>query len=156
MNHKKGVIAMTILTAYVFCGASTPTTQGCNTQNTGSIGPSKGEVVAVGVAVGAVVVVGTVIVIYEVNDHHHTIKGCATLTPDGIQVIDERDKRTYTVTGVTADVKPGDRVKVHGNKEKQQKGSTAPTDFVVQKINKNYGPCTTPPVTTPAVSNGNE
>jgi hypothetical protein len=136
MNRRSGIIATTALSSFIFCGAAT-TTQGCNNQR---IGPSEGEVVAAGVGVVAVVAVGTVVLI-EVHNSHHTIKGCVTAGPTGIQVQNEGDKKVYTVTGVTQNVKVGDRIKVHGDKEKMAKGSTAEQIFVVQKLNKNYGVC---------------
>jgi hypothetical protein len=42
---------------------------------------------------------------------------------------------------VTQDVKVGDRIKIHGDKENKPKGSTADQVFTVQKLNKNYGAC---------------
>jgi hypothetical protein len=136
MNRKSGIIAATALTSFIFCGAAT-TTQGCNNQQ---IGPTEGEVVAAAVGAVAVIAVGTVILV-EVHNGHHTVKGCVTAGPAGIQVENESDKKMYTVTGITQDVKVGDRVKLHGDREKKQKGSTADQVFVVEKLNKNYGPC---------------
>jgi hypothetical protein len=152
MNRKSGIIAATALTSFIFCGAAT-TTQGCNQsqQSFGSIGPSTGEVVGAIVGVAAVITVGTIVLV-EVHNAHHTIKGCVTAGPAGIQVQNEGDKKMYTVTGVTKDVKVGDRVKVHGDKEKKQKGSTADQVFTVEKMNKNYGPCQVAPSTASTIS----
>ena len=144
MIRKNGIIAMTVLSSLIFCGAAT-TTQGCD--NNQRIGPSEGELVATTVGVVAVIALGTVLLV-EVHHDHHTIKGCATLGPNGVQVVNEGDSKTYTVTGVTDQVKVGDRVKVHGNKEKTQQGSTDRV-FTVQQINKDYGPCKTPPLAPP-------
>jgi hypothetical protein len=138
MNRRSGIIAATALTSFIFCGAAT-TTQSCS-EPQGHIGPSTGEIVGAIVGVAAVITVGTVVLV-EVHNAHHTIKGCVTAGPGGVQIQNEGDKKMYTVTGVTQDVKVGDRVKVHGDKENKPKGSTADQVFAVQKLNKNYGAC---------------
>jgi hypothetical protein len=136
MNRRVGIVSMLALSSFLLCGASSPT----QCKSSGSIGPSTGEVVGVGVAVGAVIVVGTVVLV-EVHKSHHTIKGCVTTGPDGLEVQNESDKKTYALTGVPANVKVGDIVKVNGTKEKKQRSSAGNEDFVVTKMSKDYGPC---------------
>ena len=114
--------------------------QGQPCQNSGSIGPSSGEVAGViagiaGVAGG--ITIGTVV---AVNHAHHTVKGCVSTGPNGLQ-LESSDKKTYSLVGKTADVKPGDLVKMHGKKEKKHKGNTGNQDFLVEKVTKDYGPC---------------
>jgi hypothetical protein len=130
---------MAALSSFLLCGMqSSPT--GCTNSNSGRIGPSEGEVVGIGVGVTAAVVVG-VVVLVEVNKSHHTIKGCVTNGPNGIEVQNESDKKTYSLVGVPASVKVGDIIRVHGSKEKKEKGSTANQDFKVAKMSRDYGPC---------------
>jgi hypothetical protein len=134
MQHKTGIVSMIALSSFLLCGASAPTD--CK----GSFGPSTGEVVGIGVAIGATIVIGTVVLVH-VNHSHHEIRGCVTSGPNGLQVENESDKKIYTLIGVPSNVKVGDIVKVHGDKEKQAKGSPANQDFKVEKMSKDYGPC---------------
>jgi hypothetical protein len=89
------------------------------------------------IAVGAIAIV-------EVHNSHHLITGCVTVGPDGINVHNEGDQKIYALTGIKADVKVGDRVKVQGNKKKKQKDSAGDEEFEVIKVSKDYGPCKAP------------
>jgi hypothetical protein len=131
---------MVALSSFLLCGFQQSPT---SCKSSGSIGPSNAEVIGVAVAVGAVIVVGTVVLV-EVHKSHHTIKGCVTAGPNGLQVENDSDKKIYSLTGVPANVKAGDIVKVNGNKEKKAKGSTDNQQFVVAKMSKDYGPCQVP------------
>ena len=139
MNRRAGIVSIICLTTFLLSGA---TTQSCNTTNSQpvNIGPSKGEIIGAAVGVVAIVAVGTVVLV-EVHNSHHTIKGCVTTGPAGLQVHDSDNTHTYNVTGVTTGVKVGDVVRLHGDKEKKQKGDPG-QGFVIQKISKDYGPCT--------------
>jgi hypothetical protein len=133
MNHRVGIVSMIALSSLLLCGAAPVTCKD-------NIGPSTGEVVGIAAGIGAGVVIG-VVVLVEVNKSHHTVKGCVTSGPDGIQVVSDSDKRTYSLVSSPANVKVGDIVKLRGNKEKQPKGSTGNQQFVVEKISKDFGPC---------------
>ena len=137
MWHKRGIVAFVGLSSILLCGATSPS--GCTPSNE-QIGPSKGEVIGIAVGIGAAIAVGTIVIV-EVNKSHHTIRGCVTAGPDGIQVHNEGDQKVYALTGITANVKVGDIVKVKGNKNKKQKDTAGDEDFMVQKISKDYGPC---------------
>jgi hypothetical protein len=132
MNRRTGLVSMISLTSILLCGAYAPT----SCQSSGSIGPSNGEVIGIGVAAVAVVVVG-VVVLVEVNKSHHTIKGCVSSRPGGLEVLNESDKKVYALMGVPPNVKVGDIIKVHGKKEKQ----SGAQEFVVEKMSRDYGPC---------------
>ena len=138
MLRRTGIVSMTCLGVLLFGGATAPQSCTANTQPT-NIGPSTGQVVGAAVAVVGVVVLGTVVLV-EVHESHHTIKGCVMAAPGGLQVEDMNNGRVYNVSGVTANVKVGDVVKLHGDKEKKAKGETS-QGFVIQKINKDYGAC---------------
>jgi hypothetical protein len=101
------------------------------------------------VGIVAVAVVGTVVLV-EVHKAHHTMKGCVTSGPDGFELTSDGDRKLYTLTGATAAVKAGDIVRVHGSKEKVEKNSSVPRDFMVEKINRDYGPCGAAPLPPPA------
>jgi hypothetical protein len=139
MPHRKGLVAFAALSTFLLSGASSPS--GCNNNNDNfRIGPSAGEVYGVAAGAVAVIVVGTVVLV-EVHKSHHTVKGCVTAGPDGLQVHNERDQKVYALTGVTANVKIGDIVKLNGDKEKNQKDSAGDVDFMIQKMSRDYGPC---------------
>jgi hypothetical protein len=128
---------------FVCCGA---TSGSCNTSNE-RIGPSEGEVV--GVAVGAAAVVAAVIIIpIEINKHNHTLKGCVLNTPDGLE-LHTTENKTYSLAGTTADIAPGNTLRLHGKHEKHEKNTPGSQVFLVQKMQKNYGPCQALAQTTP-------
>jgi len=135
MWHQNGIVAFAGLSAFLLSGTTTPI------QCTGGhIGPTNGQVIGAIVGVGAGVALGTIAIV-EVNKSHHRIKGCVTAGPDGILVHNDGDQKVYALTGVTANVKVGDIVKVNGDKNKKQKDSAGDVDFMVIKISKDYGPC---------------
>jgi len=150
MWHQNGIVAFAGLSIFLLTGTTTPVQ--CNAAK---IGPSEGQVVGIGVAVVAGITVGTIAIV-EVDKSHHTIKGCVTVGPDGVLVRNEGDQKTYALTGITTNVKPGDIVKVKGDKNKKQKDSAGDEDFVVTKISKDYGACKAPeaPATVAAPAAG--
>ena len=139
MRHfHTAVVSSLIVPSVLLSGAAT---QSCNSSNYGDVGPSKGKVIGAAVGVGAVIAIATVVLV-EVHNSHHTLKGCVTTSPNGLQVISDFDGKVYQVSGVTANVKVGDQVRLHGAKEKS-KGSSNRT-FIIQEIKKDYGPCKAP------------
>jgi hypothetical protein len=91
-------------------------------------------------AIAAVLVGTTVAVTYAVENSHHTLRGCAFSDANGLK-LRTSDAKVYTLKGEAATVKVGDRLKLHGSKLKNTKGSTGDRIFVVEKLNKDYGPC---------------
>ena len=116
---------------------------GCANQQKFQIGPSKGEVVGVAVGAAAAIAVGTIVIV-EVHKSHHTLKGCVTSTPDGLQLLNEGNRRIYALTGVTTNVKAGDIIRVHGSKMKHGKDVAGDQDFAVEKVVRDYGACMAP------------
>ena len=139
MYRRTGIVSMIAVSLFLLCGQTAPV------ECKGSIGPSTGEVVGVGVAAVGVITVGTIVLVH-VHNSHHNIKGCVVSGPSGIQIKSGTgsDMKTYTLSGDT-NVKVGDLVKVHGSKVKKVKNSTDDQTFMVEKLNKDYGPCTTTP-----------
>jgi hypothetical protein len=97
------------------------------------------------------VVVATVVLVH-VHNSHYSIRGCVTAGPDGLKVHENGSGRVYALTGVTANVKPGDVIKLHGAKIKGQKDSAGDQDFALESINKDYGPCTMAPAPAAAMA----
>lgn len=76
-----------------------------------------------------------------IQHSRHTLQGCITSDANGL-TLHTSDARVYKVKGETAEVKVGDRLKLHGSKVKNRKGDPASDQvFVVEKVNKDYGPC---------------
>lgn len=142
MYRRTGTLSMIAVSLFLLCGQSAPVA--CNSSQE-QIGPSKGEVIGVGVAAVGVIVIGTVVLVH-VHNSHHTIKGCVVAGPSGVHIRSGTgsNMKTYTLSGDT-NVKVGDLVKVHGSKVKKVKNSTGDQTFRVEKLNKDYGPCTATP-----------
>jgi len=134
MRSRFAVVLSLALTSFLLCGATAP--EGCQPQPQ----PSFAGPIAAGAAIAGGVALGTVILI-EVHNSHHTVKGCVTGGPNGLQVRNESDMETYTLTGASASTRVGDRVRLHGSKDKKPKDSTADRTFVVEKMTRDYGPC---------------
>jgi len=137
MQFRRGIICFLALSSFLLCGATSPTS--CNSSQQ-QIGPSEGEVVGAAVGIVAVVVVGTVVLV-EVNKSHHNLKGCVTAGSDGLTLHSEGNSKVYALTGVPANVKVGDVIRVHGSKSKGRKDSAGDQDFAVEKMSRDYGPC---------------
>lgn len=90
------------------------------------------EVIVGIVAVTAALTVTVVLLI----KHHPALKGCAAAGPDGLKLTDGAGQ-TFSLTGDTASIKPGDRVRLSGKKQKASAGSPR---FLVEGV-KDYGPC---------------
>ena len=90
------------------------------------------EVIIGIVAVTVVVTVGIVLLV----KHHPALKGCAATGPDGLELTDAAGQ-TFTLVGDLAAIKPGDRVRLSGKRQKATGGSPR---FVVEGV-KDYGPC---------------
>lgn len=95
----------------------------------------KAAIVAVLVAVG----VGAGIGIYYAIHHGNSLDGCAVSGPDGLQLQNKGDGQIYALAGEVAAIKPGDRVRVAGKKQKKNGGGAQL--FLVEKISKDYGVC---------------
>jgi hypothetical protein len=61
--------------------------------------------------------------------------------PNGLELQNEGDQRTFLLQGITADVKSGNRVSVKGKKAKNAKGGSGKPTFLVEKLAKDFGAC---------------
>jgi len=85
--------------------------------NSGAFEPvSKGAVIGIVVAVAAVAVLAVVLIVHH-KSHKETITGCVASGANGMSVTDEKDKRSYALSGNTAGVKPGDRMTLEGKRK---------------------------------------
>jgi hypothetical protein len=125
-----------------FCANLSATT---NDQGTGSTfshigydGPVVGPIV--GALAGLVAI--TVVVIYY--SKKRTITGCVAAGSNGMTLTDEKDRRTYALSGDTADIKPGERMKLRGKKVKS-KGPDKTLGWEAKKVSKDFGVCPAQP-----------
>jgi hypothetical protein len=88
---------------------------------------------------------GVVTLIYSSINEGHFIKGCTVSSQSGLQLQDEGNNRTYMLLGVTANIQPGDRIRLKG--KKSTKDSSGNRVFLVQQIVKEYGHCKVQPAT---------
>ena len=133
-GRRKRIAAVTALVALVCSGATSCT----NTQ------------IALSGAGIAAVLVGTAVgVTYAVKHHNHTLQGCLYTDAGGTK-LRTSDAKVYILKGDAASIKVGEKVQFHGSREKKAKGdSTADQVFLVEKLNKDYGPCSANGTTSP-------
>ena len=106
--------------------------------------------IGLSIAASAAVVAGvTVGITLAVQSSHHTLQGCAFTGPNGPE-LRTADSRVFSLEGAPEAIKVGDRLKLHGSKLKKTKNSTGDQVFVVEKLNKDYGPCPAAAAATPA------
>jgi hypothetical protein len=89
-------------------------------------------IIVAGVAVGVLV---TFLVIHY-RHKSSSITGCVISGPNGTSLTDENDKRTYALSGNTAAVKPGERIRLEGQKDR-----SGTLSFDVQRVGKVFGAC---------------
>jgi|ERR1700682_5160771 len=94
---------------------------------------------AIGIGVGAA---AGVAVLYLALHHQGAVTGCVRSTGDGVNLVDEKNKKTYLIVPGSVSLKPGERVQLRGRKSKDEAGSLTlqPTRMV-----KNLGACVAEP-----------
>jgi hypothetical protein len=123
---RRRVFVAGALVALVCCSATS-----CSTK----------EIALSSAGIAAAVVGTTVGVTLAVQHSRHTLEGCILTGGDGLE-LRLSNAKVYALKGVLADVKVGERLKVHGSKVKRVNGDTAASQtFLVEKVNKDFGPC---------------
>ena len=97
----------------------------------------KTDVVETIIGIVAVTAVITVAVVYAVTRPPKNT-GCAVPGPGGLTQENESDHQSFSLNGDTAGIKPGDRIKVQG---KKQKANSATRGSTVLKVKRDYGTC---------------
>jgi hypothetical protein len=147
-THRTGIISILALACFLLGFAPAAHAQGFNLSG---IGPSKGQVIGAGIGAGAVITAAIVIPVLIIHNHHN-IKGCILTADNGLQLRQDNAK-SFTLTGITTYVKPGERVTLHGTRQKTSKGSSDVPTFLVDGVTKDYGSCKLPPPNTSLPSN---
>jgi len=98
-----------------------------------------GDEIVIGiVAVGAGLVVATVLIIHY--SKKRAITGCVTSGENGMMVTDEKDKQTYALSGDTAGIKPDERMKLRGKKVKARNHDKT-IMWEVREVSGDFGVC---------------
>ena len=85
--------------------------------------------VAIGVAIG--------FSIHAVRNH--SLEGCIVAGPGALELRQSGNPQLWALSGDIASLQPGRHVSVAG--KRQKKTAAATRDFLVEKVKKNYGPC---------------
>ena len=101
--------------------------------------PSAGAIVGGIAAVAAAVVIVAVVVIHR-SSAKRAITGCVNSGENEMTLTDEKDKKSYALSGNTAGIKPGDRMTLQGKKIKM-KDAAKTLIWETKKISKDFGVC---------------
>jgi hypothetical protein len=100
-----------------------------------------GEEIVIGiVVVTAAVAVTVTLVILHYKSKRGAITGCVRSGEKGLTVIDENSKQTYALSGNTIGIKPGDRMRLRGRREKPMGTDRTPVLEAIDVI-KDFGVC---------------
>ncbi len=107
----------------------------CASARADSLKTTADEIIIGGVAIVAAIGVG----VFFAFHHGRSIQGCAVNGPNRLEIRTKNGADAYQLSGATAEVKVGDRVRVKG-KKRSAKDSDVPM-FIVSGVAKDYGPC---------------
>jgi len=133
------VLVAAILGNSLSCDAVTPPRREAALNGVG-FGAKTTLVVVTLATTAAVIGVG----VYAIMQHAHTVKGCVSDDPNGLQ-LHAKDGKTYVLLGATTDIRADQWIKVTGSKRKRVKDITDQPSFVVEKLDKVYGSCPVAP-----------
>src|SRR6266568_1714184 len=114
---------------------------------------SYGAGTAIGIAGGAAAVAIGLFVIHHrhaTQGEEASVVGCTEQVNGVTTLVDDTTKSTYSLTSLSKDVKPGERVELSGSKSQDSSGKNI---FHVQKLVKDDGPCTPQTASVGAGSN---
>ena len=108
-------------------------------------GYGHGAAIGIGVGVAAVAVVA--IALYVRHRHsmknkatpfHASVVGCTQVANDGAALLDEKEKKVYSLVAAGMDLKSGERVELTGNEAVDSSGKRI---FTVQTLTRSLGFC---------------
>jgi len=92
---------------------------------------------AVGIGIGAAAAGAGVL--YLVQHHRGSVDGCVRRgANDQLSLLDSKTGKTYSLVLASADVKPGEEVRLSGKKTKDAEGNST---FEVSRVEKDLGAC---------------
>ena len=137
----RGIIAKVAICALIATTSTRPTLA-TRPHPENSI-PTKSQADWIAAAVVAIGAAAGLAIYFAVRPHHQSLTGCAVSGVTGLELQSQGDQRTYALIGEVAAIKPGERVRVSG---KKQKNSTSTTQqFFVERLAKDYGSCSSAP-----------
>jgi hypothetical protein len=95
------------------------------------------------IVIGVVAGIAGAVILTLVLIHYskrRSITGCVVMEGNGMSLNDEKDKQSYTLGGDTSGIKPGERMKLEGRKEKS-KGSGQTLVWETKTVTKDFGVC---------------
>jgi len=108
------------------------TSTGTGTYSSGGYSSSTGIAIGAGAAAGAAILYLAL--------RKASVVGCIAPSSDGLKLMSEKDKNTYALVTTGQNLTTGERVELKGKKVKDHSGRRS---FHVQKVARNFGPCTT-------------
>jgi hypothetical protein len=100
-----------------------------------------GDEIVIGiVAVTAAIAVLATVLILHYKSKKAAITGCVISGDDGMTVTDEKDRRTYALSGNTTGIKPGDRMRLQG-KAVKPKSPEKTLVWEAKEVTKDFGVC---------------
>lgn len=137
-THRLAAMMIVVL-SLTFCLSSKAQAGGEGFSESGfRVGPSKGQVV--GAFAGGAAAVGVIAYLAVHYAKKHAITGCVVSQGSEMTLTDEGDHNTYLLSGETAAVTPGIRMKLAGKKIRP-KDQNGPMGWRATKIRKSYGAC---------------
>jgi hypothetical protein len=130
-----------LLTATSYAQYGGGTTGGSATPGTPGYGHGK----AIGIGVGAAAVGAGAI--YFMTHRASKVTGCVESANDGLQLTDDKTKKTISLVPGGANVTSGERVELKG---KVKKNSAGDQSFLVKSVAKDFGRCQTQASNGPA------
>jgi hypothetical protein len=123
-----------VLIAFIGVALVTPTMADTTVSNPAQGLASATEGVVIGIVmVGVALAVGITLLILHEKHKTAEITGCVASGATGMTVMDEKDKRVYSLSGDPVGVKPGDRIVLEG----RRRGII----FDVRSVIKDFGVC---------------
>ncbi len=95
---------------------------------------------AVGIGAAAAAVVVVVIIVAVHYSKKRSITGCVAASGNGMTITDENNKQVYALSSDTLGIKPGDRMKLKGQKMKSA-GQDKILGWEATKVSKDFGVC---------------
>ena len=99
-----------------------------------------------GIGAGAAAGVG---VFFLAMHYHGRVTGCVQPADDGMRLLDEKNKKTYSLVPGDVYLKPGERVLLKGKTAKNDGGTQT---FTVKKLIKDLGSCGASPSASSAAA----
>jgi hypothetical protein len=98
-----------------------------------------GKQITAGIAVvSTAVVVVVILLVIHYKHKKSSVTGCVISGANGMSLKDEKDRRTYALSGDTAAIKLGDRMTLEGQRRKE---SGAKFIFESKTVSRDFGPC---------------